>query len=133
MLDFQNNHTIMGFFVWDLPILQNDTTALGKILGGWQVTADGYWSFVNKGSSVYAGYDSNADGVRASTSRRSSGDISYPKTEITGQGDLLYQWFDPSAFAYPDGRPRLQPHQHRRRRQRTHRAARRLERQRRAS
>jgi hypothetical protein len=102
MFDFQNNHTLQGFFVWDLPILRNDTTALGKILGGWQVTADGYWSLFNKGTSVYAGYDSNADG-EGSDFAAVVGDVSYPKTEITGQGDLLYQWFNPSAFGYPAG------------------------------
>ncbi len=51
MQDYQHNQTIAGFVTWELPILRNDDTALGKILGGWQVTANGYWSFLNKGSS----------------------------------------------------------------------------------
>jgi hypothetical protein len=102
LLDFQHNQTLAGFLVWDIPIFEDHSTTTGKILGGWQLTADGYWSFDNKGSSVYAGYDSNADGY-GSDYAAVVGGVSYPKTEITGQGDLLYQWFDPSAFAYPDG------------------------------
>jgi len=102
MLDFQNNQQIAGFLVYDLPFLRNDTSTLGKILGGWQISANGYWSFANKGSSVFAGYDANADGEGGDLATV-VGSVSYPKTEITGQGDLLYQWFDPSAFAYPNG------------------------------
>jgi hypothetical protein len=102
MLDFGHNQTIAGFLVWDLPILRHDNTAKGKILGGWSLTANGTWSFANKGGSVFAGYDSNAnaEGIDLASV---VGSISYPKTPITGQGDLLYQWFDPSAFAYPNG------------------------------
>jgi hypothetical protein len=102
MLDFGHNQTIAGFLVWDLPILRHDNTAKGKILGGWSVTANGTWSFANKGASVFAGYDSNANGEGLNLASV-VGNISYPKTAITGQGDLLYQWFDPSAFAYPNG------------------------------
>jgi hypothetical protein len=102
MLDFQNNHLIAGFFVWDLPVLKNDTSAMGKILGGWSLTGNGYWSFLNKGGSVQAGYDANANGYGYDFASV-VGNVSYPKTPITGQGDLLYQWFDPSAFAYPNG------------------------------
>jgi hypothetical protein len=99
--DFQNNHTIAGFLVYDLPILRNDETALGKILGGWSVTANGYWNFLNKGGTVTAGYDANADGFGGDPAAV-AGDISYPKTALD-EGNLLYQWFDPSAFRYPDG------------------------------
>jgi hypothetical protein len=102
MQDFQHNQTLAGFFTWDLPILRHDTTAVGKILGGWSLTANGYWSFANKGGSVFAGYNANADGFGGDFASV-VGPISYPKTPITGQGDLLYQWFDPAAFAYPNG------------------------------
>jgi hypothetical protein len=102
ILDNQNNHTIAGFVVWELPILRHDTTTKGKILGGWSLTANGYWSFLNKGGSVQAGYDANADGF-GNDFAKVVGAVNYPKTPITGQGDLLYQWFDPAAFAYPNG------------------------------
>ena len=101
-LDTQNNHTIAGFLVWHLPILRNDETALGKVLGGWSVAGNGYWSFLNKGGTVYLGYDGNADGYGPDLADLVS-PVSYPKTPLQGQGDLLYQWFDPSAFAYPGG------------------------------
>jgi hypothetical protein len=102
LLDFQNNQQISGFFVWDLPLLRGDKSTKGKILGGWQLSANGYWSFANKGSSVYAGYDANADGEGGDLASV-KGPISVTRTPISGQGDLLYQWFDPSAFAYPNG------------------------------
>jgi Carboxypeptidase regulatory-like domain len=102
MQDFQNNHTIAGFLTWDLPILRKDTSVLGKILGGWSLTANGYLSFLNKGASVFAGYNASANGFGGDFASV-VGPITYPKTPISGQGDLLYQWFDPSAFAYPDG------------------------------
>ncbi len=102
MQDFQNNHTIAGFLVWDLPVYRHDTGTKGKILGGWQITANGYWSFWNKGSSVFAGYDANANSWGDDLAKVNGG-ISYPKTPITGEGDLLYQWFDTGAFSYPNG------------------------------
>jgi hypothetical protein len=102
LFDFQHNQTIQGFVVWDLPIFKDKSTTAGKILGGWQITADGYWNFDNKGRSVSAGYDANADGFGGDLAAV-VGTINYPKTEITGQGDLLYQWLDPGAFAYPNG------------------------------
>jgi hypothetical protein len=102
LLDFQHNQTLSGFLVWDLPIFEDQSTTAGKILGGWQLTADGWWSFDNRGASAYAGYDANADGQGGDLAAVVGG-ISYPKTEITGQDDLLYQWFSPSAFAYPNG------------------------------
>jgi hypothetical protein len=103
MMDNINNQTLAGFFTWDLPILKHDTSTTGKILGGWQVTANGFWSFANKGGSVYAGYDANADG-QGSDFAAVTGPISYPKTPINQAGsDLLYQWFSPSAFTYPNG------------------------------
>jgi hypothetical protein len=102
LLDFQHNQTLAGFLVWDIPIFADRSTTAGKILGGWQLTADGYWNFDNKGASVYAGYDANADGQGADLAAVAGG-ISYPKSEIEGQDDLLYQWFSPSAFAYPNG------------------------------
>ena len=49
MQDFQNEQTIAGFLVWDLPILRDNDTALGKILGGWSITANGYWNFDQQG------------------------------------------------------------------------------------
>ncbi len=100
--DFQNDQTIAGFFVWNLPFLRGNDSALGKIAGGWSLTANGYWNFNRQGVGVYAGYDSNADNAGPDYAKV-VGDVSYPKTEITNQGDLLYQWFDPSAFAYPNG------------------------------
>jgi hypothetical protein len=102
LLDFQNGQQISGFFVWDLPLLRHDSSVAGKLLGGWQVSANGYWTFANKGSSVYAGYDANADGEGGDLASV-VGSIQYPRTPITGQGDLLYQWFDTAAFAYPNG------------------------------
>lgn len=102
MQDYQHNQQIAGFITWDLPILRSDTTLKGKLLGGWMLTANGYWTFANKGVSVFTGYDSNADGFGGDLAAV-VGPITYPKTPITGQGDLLYQWFSPSAFAYPNG------------------------------
>jgi hypothetical protein len=101
-LDTQNNHTIAGFFVWELPILRNDKSAVGTVLGGWSVAGNGTWSFLNKGGTVYLGYDGNADGYGPDLATAVS-PVNYPKTPLQGQGDLLYQWFDPSAFAYPGG------------------------------
>ena len=102
MQDFQKDQTIMGFFVWSLPLLRGNDSALGKIAGGWSLTANGYWNFDRKGNTVTPGYDSNANNWGDDYAKVVGG-ISYPKTEITGQGDLLYQWFDPSAFVYPNG------------------------------
>jgi hypothetical protein len=102
MRDFNNCQTISGFLSYELPILRNNDTVLGKIAGGWQITANGYWNFNRKGVGVYSGADMNADGINADPAKV-IGDIKYPKTELTNQGDLLYQWFDPSAFAYPNG------------------------------
>jgi hypothetical protein len=103
MQDFENDQTIQGFFVWELPFLRHDTTAKGKILGGWSLTANGYWTFLAKGGTVFAGYDANANN-RGDDFAKVVGGISYPKTAINQPGsDLLYQWFDPSAFAYPNG------------------------------
>jgi hypothetical protein len=102
MQDFQNNHTIAGFVVWELPVFKDGRTATGKILGGWSVTANGYWNFRNKGTSVFAGYDANANSWGDDLAKV-VGTIGYPKTPISGQGDLLYEWFTPAAFAYPNG------------------------------
>ncbi|MBN2370694.1 MAG: carboxypeptidase regulatory-like domain-containing protein [Vicinamibacteria bacterium] len=102
MFDFQNNHNISGFLIWNLPLLKNNKDVLGKILGGWSLTADGYINMLNKGATVYTGTDTNADGYGADIADV-TGAISYPKIEITGQDDLLYQWFDTSAFGYPGG------------------------------
>ena len=49
MLDFQHHQTIAGFFVWDMPFLRGNDSALGKILGGWSLTANGYWNFDQTG------------------------------------------------------------------------------------
>ena len=102
MQDFQNHQTIAGFFTWDLPFLRGNDSALGKILGGWSLTANGYWNFASKGYTRGVNYDANANNW-GDDFAKVVGDISYPKTEITGQGDLLYQWIDPSAFVYPNG------------------------------
>ena len=61
MQDFQNDQTIAGFLVWNLPFLNGNDSALGKIPGGWTITANGYWNFDRQGGSVSAGYDANAD------------------------------------------------------------------------
>jgi hypothetical protein len=102
MLDFQNQQTLAGFLVWDMPFLRGNDSALGKILGGWSLTANGYWNFARAGSSVGVNYDANANNW-GDDFAQVSGDVSYPKTEITGQGDLLYQWIDPAGFVYPNG------------------------------
>jgi hypothetical protein len=102
MQDFQNQQTLAGFFVWDLPFLRGNTSALGKIAGGWTITANGYWNFARKGFTVGSNYDSNANNW-GDDFAKVVGNISYPMTPITGQGTLLYQWFDTSAFAYPNG------------------------------
>ena len=102
MLDFQNQQTIAGFFVWDMPFLRSNNSAVGKILGGWSLTANGYWNFARAGSSVGVNYDANANNWGDDFAQVAGG-VSYPKTEITGQGDLLYQWIDPSGFVYPNG------------------------------
>jgi len=99
--DAQHNHTIAGFLVWTLPILRGDSSWRGRLLGGWSVTANGWWSFGNEGLSVFAGYDANANGYASDDLAEKVSPVSYPRTPLQGQGDLLYQWFDPSAFAYP--------------------------------
>jgi hypothetical protein len=102
MTDAQNNHTVAGFVVWDLPILRHDRGAWGNLLGGWSVAANGSWSFWNEGQTVFLGYDANANGYFDDLADVVA-PVSYPRTPLQGQGDLLYQWFDPSAFAYPGG------------------------------
>jgi hypothetical protein len=103
MADFQHDQSIQGFFVWDVPFLKNDTSLKGKLLGGWSITGNGYWNFDRQGNSVTPGYDSNANNWGGDDYAKVVGDVSYPKTEISGQGDLLYQWFDPAAFMFPNG------------------------------
>jgi len=100
--DAQNNHTIAGFLVWELPAFRDSSSVLGRTLGGWSVAANGSWSFRNKGQSVFLGYDANANGYPDDLAEVVA-PVRYPKTPLTGQGDLVYQWFDPSAFAYPGG------------------------------
>jgi hypothetical protein len=102
LFDFQNNHTISGFLIWNLPILKDNKDAIGKVLGGWSITADGYINFLNKGATVYTGYDTDADGYGADIADK-IGSVSYPKTDLTGQEDLIYQWFDTSAYGFPGG------------------------------
>jgi hypothetical protein len=102
MQDFTNQQTIAGFLSWDLPILRHDDTVLGKVLGGWQLTANGYWNFARKGNTVTTGGDTNGDGFGGDATAV-VGKVGYPKTKLDGQGDLLYQWFDTSAFRYPNG------------------------------
>lgn len=102
LLDFQNNQTLAGFLVWELPILKGSKSVAGNLLGGWSISMDGNLSFNNKGQSAYLGYDANADGYGADFAELVS-DVTYPRAPITGQGDLLYRWFDTSAFAFPGG------------------------------
>ncbi|MFN8096496.1 MAG: carboxypeptidase regulatory-like domain-containing protein [Vicinamibacteria bacterium] len=102
MQDFQNGQTIAGFFTWDLPFLRHSDTVAGKILGDWSLTANGFWNFANKGQTVSVNYDANANNW-GDDFAKVNGTVSYPKTAITGQGDLLYQWVDPGAFVYPNG------------------------------
>ena len=97
----QHNQTLSGYFLWDLPFLRGDDGALGKILGGWTITANGFWSFANKGGSVVAGFDSDADGFGTNYAEV-NGAISYPRTQID-EGDLIYQWFDPGPFTVNGG------------------------------
>jgi outer membrane receptor protein involved in Fe transport len=99
---FQHQHSISGFLLFDLPLYSGDKSGLGWILlDDWQMTLNGFWNFGNKGQSVSAGFDSNADG-EGNDRAMVTGDIQYPKTELN-QGDLLYQWFDPGAFRFPNG------------------------------
>jgi hypothetical protein len=98
MQDSTNNHTIAGFFVWNLPIARDN-----KILGGWSMTADGFYSFLNKGTTVLTGYDANADGF-SNDPANAPGSVGYAKSPINQPGsNLLYQWFSPDGFTYPDG------------------------------
>jgi hypothetical protein len=99
----QNNQVVSGFITWDLPILRHDDSVLGKIAGGWQITANGSWSFLNKGGTVTAGYDANANNQGDDFGKQVA-PINYVKTPINNPGsDLLYQWIDPSSFVYPNG------------------------------
>jgi hypothetical protein len=102
MADYQNNQSIGGYVMWNLPILKDNQNALGKILGGWTLTADGYFSFANKGQSFYPGWDVNANNW-GDDYADVKGTISYPKTALTGQGDKLYQWIKADGLAYPGG------------------------------
>jgi hypothetical protein len=100
--DAQNQHTLSGFIGWDLPLYSGERSGLAYwLLDGWQVTANGFWNFGQKGQSVSAGYDANADG-QGNDMAMVVGDIQYPQTEIN-EGNLLYQWVDRSAFAFPNG------------------------------
>ena len=99
----QNNQVVSGFITWELPILRHDDSVLGKIAGGWQLTANGSWSFLNKGGTVTAGYDANANNQGDDFGKQVA-PVNYVKTPINNPGsDLLYQWIDPSSFVFPNG------------------------------
>ncbi len=96
-----NNQSIGGYLVWNLPILKNDKSAFGKVLGGWALSTDGFWNFGRKDGTVYAGYDINADGYGSDLANVTS--LTYPKTSLVGDNNKQMQWVAQSGVSLPGG------------------------------
>jgi len=91
---FDRTHVFASSFIWDMPFFRNDETALGWILGGWQV------------SGIFTAYSGTPIDFRADAATlRAPGNVQRPDVSGTPEvfGDIgpgqLY--FDTSAFSVP--------------------------------
>jgi hypothetical protein len=85
------------FFTWNMPFLKNDTSVLGKVLGGWQISGNGAF-YSGSPLDVNSGWNEwNFDGVPGDRPNL-VGSIEYPKTTLS---DGTIQWVSPNAFARP--------------------------------
>jgi outer membrane receptor protein involved in Fe transport len=94
------HHVAKAFVTWNIPFLKNNDDVAGKILGGWQISAN---------ASIYSGsplnvtlseWDWNLDGIGGAERPDLVGAIQYPKTNLAN-GNI--QWVNASAFALPGG------------------------------
>ncbi len=92
---FDRTHVFASSFIWDTPFFKNDTSVVGWVLGGWQVSG-----IFTAYSGTPINFTANAATLRApgNTQRpNASGDPAIPGNIGPGQ-----QWFDTSVFSAPD-------------------------------
>jgi hypothetical protein len=96
--DFDRRHRFVGSFLWQLPLLNNSSTPVRLVGGGWQlngiVTLESGTPF-----SVFAGQDRSLDGVGGDRPNL----IGTPELD-TGRprGELVARYFDTTAFQTND-------------------------------
>lgn len=92
-----NHQSFKFFFTWNIPVLENSKNALGKVLGGWQLSGNGAF-YSGSPLDVNSGWNEwNFDGVPGDRPDL-VGTIEYPKTT---NSDGSVQWISASAFARP--------------------------------
>ena len=98
LADFDRKHRFVGSFLWQLPFLNNSSTPLRLVAGGWQlngiVTLESGVPF-----SVFAGSDRSVDGVGGDRPNL----IGNPELD-TGRpkGEKVARYFDTTAFQLND-------------------------------
>jgi hypothetical protein len=98
LADFDRTHRFVGSFIWQLPNLNNSSTPLRLVAGGWQlnsiVTLESGAPFT-----VFAGADRSLDGVGADRPNL----ISDPELD-TGRprGEIVARYFNTAAFQTND-------------------------------
>ncbi len=95
---YDRRHVFQMGFAYELPFLKNNTTTLGKVLGGWQT--NGIFAF-------YTGTPFSINGVNNAMNCQGCGQI-YVNVQGDPQptgtaGSMTEAWYDKSAFTYPTG------------------------------
>ena len=93
--DFDRTHVFASSFIWDMPFFKQDNSALGWILGGWQV------------SGIFTVYSGNPVNFTASNALLRAPDNTQRPTRIASDPEVFGDigpgqlYFDTQAFAAP--------------------------------
>jgi hypothetical protein len=93
--DFDRTHVFASAFIWDTPFFKDDRSALGWILGGWQV------------SGIFTAYSGTPVNFSASNATLRAPDNKQWPTRIAGDPEVFGDigpgqlYFDTAAFAAP--------------------------------
>jgi hypothetical protein len=98
LASFDRTHVFQMGFVYELPFLRENTAAIGKVLGGWQVNG------------IFAYYTGTPFSISGSNASLNCPDCGSVLINVQGDpsptgtvGSTTDKWYDPSLFSQPAG------------------------------
>ena len=100
---FDRRHVFNFYYIYDLPFFRDQTTSLGRVLGGWQISGA---TFMRTGTPLWVTRAADMAGV-GDTFAQPYNQVGDPWTAPTassrrGRPGQNF-WFNPAAFARPGG------------------------------
>jgi Carboxypeptidase regulatory-like domain/TonB-dependent Receptor Plug Domain len=96
---FDRRHVLSANYIYELPYHQNQTGAVGKLLGGWQISGITYYYTGLGFSPATSSNDPSGIGLLGSSPSGARPDINCDPN--AGAPNLVTQWFNTACFANP--------------------------------